>query len=169
MTKIEFLDHTMPHQGIIFKVVNIYADHKEDKEDLLQEIWLQLWLSFPRFKFQSKVSTWMYQVALNTALTYIRKSANRSKHIGHVTDTSFESLQYVDDTREHAEQERLLWDMIRSLKKAEKALILLYIYGISYREIAEITGESEGNVGVKLNRIKQKMKKDLITGTKIQQ
>jgi RNA polymerase sigma-70 factor (ECF subfamily) len=169
MTKAEFLDHTMPHQGIIFKVVNIYIDHKEDKEDLLQEIWVQLWLSFPGFKFRSKVSTWMYQVALNTALTYTRKSANRQKHFSNSTDASFESLRYVDDTREHAERERLLWEMIRSLKKAEKALILLYIDGISYREIAEITGESENNVGVKLTRIKQRMKKDLITGTKTQQ
>ncbi|SEV92609.1 RNA polymerase sigma-70 factor, ECF subfamily [Chitinophaga sp. YR573] len=164
MTKAEFLDHTMPHQGIIYKVVNIYAEYKEDKEDLLQEIWLQLWLSFPRFKFQSKVSTWMYQVALNTALTHIRKSATRDKHFKVVA-----SMQHIDDNSERAEQERLLWDMIRSLKQAEKALILLYIEGISYREIAEITGESEGNVGVKLNRIKQKMKKDLITSAKIQQ
>jgi RNA polymerase sigma-70 factor (ECF subfamily) len=164
MTKAEFLDHTMPHQGIIYKVVNIYAEYKEDREDLLQEIWLQLWLSFPRFKFQSKVSTWMYQVALNTALTHIRKSATRDKHFKEVA-----AMQLTDDNSERAEQERLLWDMIRSLKQAEKALILLYIEGISYREIAEITGESEGNVGVKLNRIKQKMKKDLITSAKIQQ
>jgi RNA polymerase sigma-70 factor (ECF subfamily) len=163
MTKAEFLDHTMPHQGIIYKVVNIYAEYKEDKEDLLQEIWLQLWLSFPRFKFQSKVSTWMYQVALNTALTHSRKSASRNKHFKDVI-----AMQHTDDNSERAEQERLLWEMIRSLKKAEKALILLYIEGISYREIAEITGESEGNVGVKLNRIKQKMKKDLITSAKIQ-
>jgi RNA polymerase sigma-70 factor (ECF subfamily) len=164
MTKAEFLDHTMPHQGIIYKVVNIYAEYKEDKEDLLQEIWLQLWLSFPRFKFRSKVSTWMYQVALNTALTHSRKSASRNKHFKDVI-----AMQQTDDNSERAEQESLLWEMIRSLKKAEKALILLYIEGISYREIAEITGESEGNVGVKLNRIKQKMKKDLITSAKIQQ
>lgn len=81
MTKAAFLEHTMPHQGIIYKVVNIYADNKEDKEDLLQEIWLQLWLSFPRFSFKSKTSTWMYRVALNTALTYLRKSAVRNKHV----------------------------------------------------------------------------------------
>jgi RNA polymerase sigma-70 factor (ECF subfamily) len=163
MTKAEFLDHTMPHQGIIYKVVNIYAEYKEDKEDLLQEIWLQLWLSFPRFQFKSKVSTWMYQVALNTALTHIRKSATREKYLKEVPSYT------DDDTSERAEQERLLWEMIRSLKNAEKALILLYIEGVSYWEIAEITGESEGNVGVKLNRIKQKMKKDLITSAKIQQ
>jgi RNA polymerase sigma-70 factor, ECF subfamily len=164
VTKEAFLDQTMPHQGIIYKVVNIYADHKEDKEDLLQEIWLQLWLSFPRFKFQSKVSTWMYQVALNTALTYSRKSTTRNKHLKNINIITVE----IDDTSERAEKERLLWEMIRSLKKAEKALIMLYIDGISYREIAEITGESEGNVGVKLNRIKQKMKKDLVT-SKIEQ
>jgi RNA polymerase sigma-70 factor, ECF subfamily len=163
MTKEEFLEHTMPHQGIIYKVVNIYADNKEDKEDLLQEIWLQLWLSFPRFKFQSKISTWMYQVALNTALTYSRKSATREKHLRNAA-----AEPVVDDKSELHEQERLLWEMIRNLPKAEKALIVLYIDGISYREIAEITGESENNVGVKLNRIRQKMKKDLIT-TKTQQ
>lgn len=162
MTKTEFLDHTLPNQGIIFKVVNIYADNKEDKEDLLQEIWLQLWLSFPRFRLQCKVSTWMYQVALNTALTYSRKSTIRGKHLRNVASTSSAS---DDDNTQH-EQERLLWEMIRSLQKAEKALILLSIEGISYREIAEITGDSENNVGVKLTRIRQKLK-DLITRTKI--
>jgi RNA polymerase sigma-70 factor (ECF subfamily) len=164
MTKADFLDHTLPHQRIIFKVVNIYADHKEDKEDLLQEIWLQLWLSFPRFRFQSKVSTWMYQVALNTALTYSRRSASRDKHLRNVTATPSAD----DDESVQHEQERLLWEMIRSLPKADKALILLYIEGISYQEISEITGDSENNVGVKLSRIRQKLK-DLITRTKIQQ
>jgi RNA polymerase sigma-70 factor (ECF subfamily) len=159
MVKTEFLEHTMPHQGIIYKVVNIYADHKEDKDDLLQEIWLQLWLSFPRFKFQSKLSTWMYQVALNTALTYTKRSATRDKHLRNLATEP--SPTVLDDKQVQHEQERILWEMIRSLPKAEKALILLYIEGISYREIAEITGESESNVGVKLNRIKQKMKKNL--------
>ncbi|SFO21519.1 RNA polymerase sigma-70 factor, ECF subfamily [Chitinophaga sp. YR627] len=157
MTKAAFLEHTMPNQGIVHKVVNIYADTKEDKEDLLQEIWLQLWLSFPRFRFQSKVSTWMYQVALNTALTYTRKSAVRNKHVLHT--------EVIPVTQEEdnvpREQERLLWEMIRSLPKAEKALILLYIEGISYREIADITGDSENNVGVKLSRIRQKLKHSL--------
>lgn len=159
MVKTEFLQHTMPHQHIIYKVVNIYADHKEDKDDLLQEIWLQLWLSFTRFNAQSKLSTWMYQVALNTALTYTRKSATRDKHLRNLATEPVIN----DDNQVQHEQERLLWEMIRSLPKPEKALILLYIEGISYREIAEITGESESNVGVKLNRIKQKMKKNLNT------
>lgn len=166
MVKTEFLNLTMPHQGIIFKVVNIYADNKEDKDDLLQEIWLQLWLSFPRFQAKSKLSTWMYQVALNTALTYTRKSAIRDKHLRIMAE---EPGTDDEDKRIKHEQERILWEMIRSLQKAEKALILLYIEGISYREIAEITGETESNVGVKLNRIKQKMKHDLSlnTNTKI--
>lgn len=163
MTKSEFLEHTMPHQGIIFKVVNIYADTREDKEDLLQEIWLQLWLSFPRFQHKSKVSTWMYQVALNTALTHSKKSATRQKHTQQMMPAP---LADYDDQLHH-DQERILWDAIRTLPKAEKALILLYIDGISYREISDITGDSENNVGVKLSRIRQKLK-DLITRTKIE-
>ena len=165
MVKTEFLALTMPHQAIIYKVVNIYADNKEDKDDLLQEIWLQLWLSYPRFKAESKISTWMYQVALNTALTYTRKSATRNKHLRNIAaEPAIE-----DDKQVRHEQERILWEMIRSLPKAEKALILLYIEGIGYREIAEITGESESNVGVKLNRIKQKMKNNLNATTKTPQ
>jgi len=163
MTKSEFLEHTMPHQGIIFKVINIYADTREDKEDLLQEIWLQLWLSFPRFQHKSKVSTWMYQVALNTALTHSKKSATRQKHRQQIMPAP--SVDYDDQV--HHDQERILWDAIRTLPKAEKALILLYIDGISYREISDITGDSENNVGVKLRRIRQKLK-DLITRTKIE-
>lgn len=166
MVKTEFLQLTMPHQGIIFKVVNIYADHKEDKDDLLQEIWLQLWLAYPRFKAESKISTWMYQVALNTALTYTRNSATRSKHLQNLATAPVVAAD--EDDKVKREQERLLWEMIRSLPKAEKALILLYIEGIGYREIAEITGESESNVGVKLSRIKQKMKNNLNTNTKKQ-
>ncbi|WP_343690960.1 sigma-70 family RNA polymerase sigma factor [Chitinophaga sp.] len=165
MGKAEFLQLTMPHQGIIYKVVNIYADNKEDKDDLLQEIWLQLWLSYPRFKAASRISTWMYQVALNTALTYTRKSATRNRHLRTIAAEPV----IEEDKQVRHEQERILWEMIRSLPKAEKALILLYIEGISYREIAEITGESESNVGVKLNRIKQKMKHNLNTTTKTPQ
>lgn len=162
MVKTEFLQLTMPHQPIIYKVVNIYADNKEDKDDLLQEIWLQLWLSYPRFKAESRISTWMYQVALNTALTYTRKSATRNKHLRNIAAAPI----VEDDKKVRHEQELILWEMIRSLPRAEKALILLYIEGISYREIAEITGESESNVGVKLNRIKQKMKNNLNTTNK---
>ncbi|TWW00841.1 RNA polymerase sigma factor [Chitinophaga pinensis] len=154
MTKAAFLEHTMPHQGIVYKVVNMYADSKEDKEDLLQEIWLQLWLSFPRFRSQSKVSTWMYRVALNTALTYSRKSAVHNKHVLNIAMTP----AIPEDDHVQHEQERLLWEMIRSLPKTEKALILLYIEGVSYREIADITGDSENNVGVRLSRIRQKLK-----------
>ena len=124
MLKTEFLQLTMPHQGIIFKVVNIYADHKEDKDDLLQEIWLQLWLSCPRFKAESKISTWMYQVALNTALTYTRKSATRNRYLQHLAAAPPPD---DEDKRLKHEQEQILWEMIRSLPKAEKALILLYI------------------------------------------
>lgn len=154
MSRQAFLDQTMPHQKIIYKVVNAYTDNKEDKEDLLQEIWLQLWLSFPLFRSQSKVSTWMYQVALNTTLTYTKKASIRNKHLS-------DAPIWDDDKQVQHEQERLLWELIRSLPKADKALILLYIDGISYKEISEITGESESNVGVKLNRIRQKMKNDL--------
>ena len=163
MTKASFLEQTMPHQAIIYKVVNVYADNKEDKEDLLQEIWVQLWLSFPRFRAESKTSTWMYRVALNTALTYSRRSANRNKHL---RGASTDPLIQDNNDNIHHEQERLLWDSIRTLQKSEKALILLYIDGISYREIAEITGDSESNVGVKLTRIRQKLK-ELITGVKL--
>ena len=152
----EFLQVIHDHQRIVHKVCRVYRDNKEDQEDLFQEIIYQLWKSFSAFKGESKISSWIYRIALNTAIAVYRKSKI--------------SIDYYDEFPEHIHpsndktisenEERLFW-ALRQLNDSEKAVISLYLEDFSYQEIAAITGLSESNVGVRLNRIKNKLKQIL--------
>jgi len=134
----------------------MYCSDSTDAEDLFQEILLQLWKAYPQFNKSSKVSTWMYRVGLNTAITRLRKN-NRSP--------SFEELASVHQALPETGVQRLdilfdkdLQEAIDRLDKFDRALLMLYLDEKSYKEIAEIMGLSESNVGVKVNRIKKKLK-----------
>ena len=152
----EFLEVIHDHQRIVHKVCRVYRDNKEDQEDLFQEIIYQLWKSYSGFKGESKISSWIYRIALNTAIAVYRKSKI--------------SIDYYEDFPEHIHpsndktisenEERLFW-ALRQLNDSEKAVISLYLEDFSYQEIAAITGLSESNVGVRLNRIKNKLKEIL--------
>ncbi|GAB2801626.1 RNA polymerase sigma factor [Rhabdobacter roseus] len=151
MTEPEFLSLIEQHQGLIHKLCRLYRDTPEDREDLFQEIVYQLWRSKQRFEQRAKVTTWMYRVGLNTALASLRQKAPRLHYPGTLpeqTDAPDENLL--------VRQEQLLW-ALKQLNEADRSLIALYLEDISYQEIAEITGLSVGNVGVKLNRIKKKI------------
>ena len=126
------------HLALVGRVARGYADTEEDCQDLVQEILLQVWLSIPRFERKAKPSTWIYWVALNTALVWGMDVAK-------------------NETEQAHQQERIerLHAAIRRLAKADAALVLLYLDDLSYREIAEILGISEVNVGVKLNRVRK--------------
>ena len=145
------------HQGIIYKVCHLYCHDEEDKKDLFQEIVLQLWKAFPSFRNESLNTSWMYQVGLNTAISNFRKESKKldSKHI---TDAEFQ----IPDMNFYADEDEklsLLKQAIKQLSDIEKAIIMLYLEDKSYDEIAEITGISHSNVGVRLNRIKTKLEK----------
>ncbi|RDB04451.1 RNA polymerase sigma factor [Runella aurantiaca] len=152
MNETAFLTLMAEHQGIIHKICRLYRDSREDREDLFQEITFQLWKSFPSFKGNSLISTWLYRIALNTAIASYRKEKP--------------TIDYVETLPEFAEepqneelilrQERLLTAM-KQLSESEKAIIALYLDDLSYLQIAEILGISENNVGVKINRIKTKI------------
>ena len=152
----EFLEAIYDYQKIIYKICKVYRDSKEDQEDLFQEIVYQLWKSYPGFKRESKVSSWIYRIALNTAIATYRKSKV--------------SIDYYEEFPEHIHpsyektisenEERLFW-ALRKLNDSEKAVISLYLEDFNYKEIAEITGLSDSNVGVRLNRIKNKLKQIL--------
>jgi RNA polymerase sigma factor (sigma-70 family) len=157
--KKEFVDIIAQNQGIIHKICNLYANNAEDKQDLFQDIVFQLWKAFPAFRGEAKISTWMYQVALNTAITGFKKSKRRvetqsmSEHIPEIPqNTHYEELE---------EKLRTLYEAINLLDTIEKAIIMLYLEDNSYQEIALIIGITESNVGVKINRIKAKLKKIL--------
>lgn len=152
----EFIKLITTNQGIIIKVVNLYADTPADRDDLFQEVVFQLWKSYPRFKGQSKFTTWMYRVALNTALTTHKKNQKRKGN----QSLNEQIAQIPEDfsRRELDEDIKLLYQAIQKLNDIERALTMLYLEEHSYQEIAQILGISESNVGVKLNRIKKKLK-----------
>ena len=148
----QFLHSIAEHQGIIHKVCRIYRDTPEDRDDLFQEIVYQLWKAFPAFRGQSAVSTWMYRIALSVAIAKYRKKDRAASTV------SLETARAVPlpTAEEHPKQE-LLYQAIARLSDAEKAIITLYLDSHSYQEIAEIIGITTNHVGVKLNRIKQKL------------
>jgi RNA polymerase sigma-70 factor (ECF subfamily) len=129
---------------------------EEDRRDLFQEILVQLWKSYPSFRNESKFSTWMYRVALNTAITSFKKDKRQPDKSG----ISYENLQLADemyDTRTE-EQIRILSKAVSQLTGIEKSIILLFLEDKKYEEIAEITGITQNYVRVKMNRIKKKLK-----------
>lgn len=151
-----FLKVVEENQGIIYKVCNIYRDRKEDQEDLFQEIVLQLWKAFPKFRNESKVSTWMYRIAINTAIAIFRKN-KVSLEFGENVPKEF----HLNNNDEASDNEDKMFEAIRTLNKVERAIVALFFEGYSYKEIAEIMGITENYVGVKISRIKEKLKRIL--------
>jgi RNA polymerase sigma-70 factor, ECF subfamily len=157
MDKGAFLTIIAENQGIIHKVCGVYCDTSEDREDLFQEIVAQLWRSFPTFRHESKVSTWMYRVSLNTAITRFKKDKRRPDRDS--IEQSTVQIAYVeyDETVEH--RIKLLHKAISKLTGIEKSIVLLFLEDKKYEEIAEIVGITQNYVRVKMNRVKVKLKK----------
>ena len=150
----QFEQHVRKNELLIYEVCRIYASTSADREDLFQEIVIQLWNAYPKFKGQSKFSTWLYRVALNTAITGLRK---KKKFI-----ESWEPSQLPERTSDEntgREEELLqLHKAIEQLTQVEKAIVMLYMEDRSYEEMEEILGMSQGNLRVKMNRIKEKLR-----------
>ena len=143
------------HTGLVFKVARAFAPGEADRDDLVQEILLQLWRSLPRFEGKASESTWIYRVALNTALAWHRGENKRR-----AAQTPLLAIEEVPEPNDLAAREReellvRLYTAIRRLAKLDAALVLLYLDDLSYREMAEVLGISETNVGVKLNRARK--------------
>lgn len=150
MDETEFLALIDQHQGIIHKICRLYRDSKEDREDLFQDIVFQLWKSAHTFRGDAKFSSWMYRIALSTAIAVYRKKKPDIRYVPALPDEQ--------DTQPPAEEQREeLFHALKQLNDADKALITLYLEDLSYQEIAEIVGITESNVGVRLNRIKNKI------------
>ena len=151
----DFMALIKQHERLIHKVCNLYVvNSDEDYKDLYQEIILQTWSAFPKFKNEAKVSTWLYRVALNTAISF-KRNGNRLSQVPF--DPSF--MQVPDIGYDGNEEYLLLWQLIRHLPQLEKALILLYLENNSYEEIAAIMGLTITNVGTRLGRVREKLKK----------
>ena len=152
-----FKSWLIEHGGAVLKVARAYTRTTEDRQDLVQEILLQVWQSLPRFQGRASASTWIYRVALNTALGWHRKEHRRQirqQPILEIADLSAAGLDSAQQAVEREVVERL-YAAIRQLPKTDAALVLLYLDDLSYRHMAEVLGISETNVGVKLNRAKK--------------
>lgn len=151
----EFVKQLDENQNIVHKICRLYTNDQHAHNDLFQEVTVQLWRAYPKFRGDAKFSTWMYRVALNTAITLYRKSTRRVK------TQDYESVQFkIEDRQEEDEQMEqltLLYGAVKQLNDIEKALVFLYLEDKNYREISETMGISEVNARVKMNRIKTKL------------
>jgi len=152
-----FLVLVNEHQGIIHKVCHLYGDTPTERQDLFQEIVLQLWKAFPNYRGEAQISTWMYRVALNTAITSFRKAKRWTLwKTTSIQDTT--ELSYTPQYPEEDERYTQMMAAIKQLNKIDKAIITLFLEGKKYEEIAEILGTTNGNVRVKMTRIKTKLR-----------
>lgn len=149
------------HKGIIYKVASSYCKVEDDKQDLIQEIMIQVWRSFASYNPAFQRSTWMYRIALNVAISYYRKRSRRR----HISEPLSEHLLEIaePDGLPQEQQHQLLQRCISELNEVDKALMMLYLEEYSYKDIAEILGISETNVSTKVYRIKEKIKQRFLT------
>jgi RNA polymerase sigma-70 factor, ECF subfamily len=145
-----FVDWLDSHEGLFFKVVRAYAFTPPDQEDLFQEISTQVWRSIPSFRGNSSIATWIYRVALNTAIAWTQKE-RRHRDGKQALDGVEPALQALPATDPRVDW---LYEQIRQLNEVERSLTLLLLDGFSYKEMAAIVGITESYVGVKINRIK---------------
>jgi RNA polymerase sigma factor (sigma-70 family) len=157
----DFLALVQAHKGIIYKVANAYCSLAEARKDLVQEIIVQLWKSFDNYNSQFKYSTWIYRIALNTAISQYRKETSRKKLAAPLPD---DTLYLTDsaDSKEMDTQLQLLQQFITELKALDKALVLLYLEEKKHAEIAEIMGISVSNVATRIGRIKEILKQKFV-------
>lgn len=156
MTQPEFVQLIGEHKGLIQKVCNLYTASVQDRQDLFQEIVIQLWRAIPKFRQESKLTTWMYRVALNTAISSYRKQQRDIT----TTDIDFTTAELTDDNEGAEKEEKLkvLYTAIGHLPEIEKAIVLLYLDDKSYEEMEDILGINQNNLRVKMNRVKEKLR-----------
>ncbi|HEY9259512.1 RNA polymerase sigma factor [Chitinophaga sp.] len=151
----EFLDLIATHKGIIHKISKMYMDAEDDQQDLTQEIIYQLWKSFDSFQQQSRFSTWMYRVALNTALVFFKRGKKKVA----LTDIMPEQIAMEENVTATKElQLAHFYKAVQKLERLEKALVFLHLENYSHKEIGDNLGISEGNARTKLSRAKDKLK-----------
>lgn len=155
----DFVEKLKMNQNLIHKICRLYTQDEDQHKDLFQEITIQLWKAYPKFRGESKFSTWAYRVALNTAITLYRKD-KRSIQTSDV-ETANLFIKEEQYNYEEEEQIKLMYRAVQQLNDIEKALVFMYLEDKDYHEIAETLGISEVNARVKMNRIKGKLKKIL--------
>jgi RNA polymerase sigma-70 factor, ECF subfamily len=148
------------HKGIVFKIAHTYCRNSEDQRDLAQEIYTQLWRSFPAFDDRRRFSTWMYRIALNVAISYRRSAGYRERFVESVDDVALATFPAFR-TPEPDARVRDLYRVIDQLDDLHRALVLLYLEGRDHAETADILGISETNVATKLSQLKLRLRRTL--------
>lgn len=152
----EFLEKIEKHKGVIFKISKMYMDNFEDQKDLFQEITFQVWKAYPTFEGKSQFSTWLYRIALNTAIIFLKSEKKRS----FIKNDEVDKFKIAADDYDDDQEKKLakMYKAIQQLNEIDKALIFYYLQDYSGKEIAENMGITEVNARVKLNRAKEKLK-----------
>ena len=152
----EFLEKIEKHKGVIFKISKMYMDHFDDQKDLFQEITFQVWKAYPSFEGKSQFSTWLYKVALNTAIVFLKSEKKRN----FIKNDEVDKFKIAADDYDDDQEMKLakMYKAIQQLNEIDKALIFYYLQDYSGKEIAENMGITEVNARVKLNRAKEKLK-----------
>ncbi|WP_170311735.1 RNA polymerase sigma factor [Pedobacter nototheniae] len=154
--EIEFEANVKTYKLLIYKICRMYVNSHDDIQDLYQDIIIQLWRSYPKFRGESKFSTWLYRIAINTALTNFRKQ----KRSIQTTDVEVQKIEIPDNVTDgiKEEQQQQLYTAIQALNDVEKSIVMLYLEDKSYDEMEEILGISNATLRVKMNRIKDKLR-----------
>ena len=149
----EFVELVTKYKDTIFKVCYIYAE-EDDIEDYYQEVLIQIWRSLPKFRNESRVITWIYRISLNTCISHVRKNIK-----GNINKVPLLDVNLWENDIEKKQQVDEMYSLINKLNKLEKAVILLWLEDRDYEEIASVVGITKANVAVKINRIKEKLRK----------
>ena len=151
----EFLSVIREYERVIYKVCYLYTNPNAPLNDLYQDVILNLWKAYPKFRKECKISTWIYRIALNTCISFFRKE----KNVPEIVTLTYETDWVIEEHDPIHEMLRQLYQVINQLGQLDKSIILLYLEDKSYEDIAEITGLTVTNVATKLSRIKDKLKK----------
>ena len=149
------------HRAIVFRVARTYCRHPDDRDDLVQEIAVQLWRAWPGYDSTRPFATWMYRIALNVAIGYVRNESHRRQHVAPLDDELHDIADDSGVDHETEQRVRLLQGFIERQAPLDRALLLLYLDERGQREIAEILGLSETNVSTKIGRLKQRVRAEL--------
>ncbi|EDM36235.1 RNA polymerase ECF-type sigma factor [Pedobacter sp. BAL39] len=153
-TKIRFIEIIRENDGLIYKVSKMYSNSFEDEQDLFQDIVYQLWKSFSSFRNESKITTWMYRIALNTGIHYLDKGKKKAHKVS-LDETLLNRPEIIDESKQ--DQYDMMFAQIKRLNDIERGIIFLYLEGKAHDEIAMITGFTITNIGTRIGRIKQKL------------